>query len=851
MQWFKSLFSLNDKHINITPEEPCQQRVKANKVIDTLENFCNTVNEEFAKNPVSYPGKKIKIFYNCKKIVDSINDDPHRDTVDKFDENRKTHINQVQTAMQFIPNLINNKYKQADGKHKHILINGSMQAGKTGVLCMAMHGITIYNFVNRVLGLDSDHLKKFAFPQTPNRTAIQESLKKDYEHFLGVYGEINVELWVDGTQLKTSTIKGIYNKEEKDRKEAFEVVRSKCENDSEFWKSIGEPDFATWESTLDLNKKNPETIKNLFKYMKQSGYTMVPVSDEVHWGAGDNTRMDKIFEESDVFTNNDNFWIGVTATGEMYSNCGDIENIDFIFPSEVKYTGFPFRNGSWTHRNPDNVIVPEIYTYEEIAEKSGISFLTNIDGATFKNINRYKKQHNDKNPYEPKNVISSYARLAAQEAGVTNEEWYSETDNKDYRSAGLEWVTNADLSENHKTYKRKFTESLAELSLYFFKESNSAQREGMIVRAPSNAVAEELRSMMLFHLDKLKKSVKITIYNGDSQQANLEDHLLKNQENSQRIGENDKFICIVTGACRMAERVPNYIKWAIHLGDYQVVDCDSILQDLPGRLSGYNKGKTTIILSQNGATWLKSYVASKGRITLRPKHTKLSDASSDKKDLHITVDKLINIGQKHGCEDLMRKCVDGLNASMKAMCEAYYPTRPTKIGGKLSLFSLKDINPNEHITEILVNDKIRESINAEYFRGDPDLRLLKIGETVGNRKSPQAYYNTKNGRVLFHCRPNWADNPNPYNTDVGSVTEYFKVSVNVMWVDPEGNPVPADDNIGYAGYAVVTGLSFRTTMDTHEATRQIRIKKTVPNAGVPYETQTHQQRHDNPRKVEI
>ncbi len=810
---------------------------KQEDVITDLKNFCNVMNEKFAADPVYLNGNIVEIYYNCDDASSQIVRSTNCDSIIKYDYNKRTHVNQVQTAMQVVPGIIRNNYI-INKKNQHILVNGATQAGKTGVLVTFLHACALRNFVHDVVGTGMP--KILSVPWTPKRIAIQEGLQNDYNNFINVHGEITVNIFINGQFARMETVKGLHNREEKQREEAFIGIRKKCGIDPVFKASIGDPNFIKWEETMDFHRQNINKLRQIMIYMKTANYLIVPVGDEMHWGAGDDTQMDKLFTEiCEVFDKEEHFWIGVTATEEMYSNAGNVKMVDFIFPDNVTYTGMPYKKGRWMHSDKSLVIEPEVVTYEELSCKAytGIRFLSNLSDECFKSEDKYRKFWRSQN--EGKNRLAQNASVAADEAGTNMHPWYSNTDNRNFRNFGLD-------IDDHDKYRTKFISALAGFANWCFNIDSEPTRKsgrGIIIRVKTNAIARDMRSMLITEIEKMQiagkisQPVKITIYNADSQSANLENHLTENLDDSQRISDTDKFIVIVSGAARMAERVPSYVKWGLHLSNHTSIDCDAMLQDIPGRLTGYNKGKTLIVLSQNGGTWLKSYIHAKGNITLKPKNTQQLSQSHEK-DVEITVDKLIELGNQHGCLQEVKNFLEGFNKKLKELCDTYYRQRPiADLQGNLKPFRLGNHSKSQEIND-LIHGKIGNLINTHILKDGR--KLLLAGEEVGNRGSTKAKYSVDKptGLIQWHARPSWSANPDAINTDVGSSTETFKVSVKLVWIDELGNICPRD-NIAYVGYAVATSFSFRTNLDT--SSRGRGRPRAIPISGVPYRSQSDQQ----------
>lgn len=858
-------------------EDPATKR--ARDVMTNLQNFCQVMNESLRSDPIVLGGKKIEVRYSCDDALAQINRSQYCDSVTKFDYSKKTHINQVKTAMQVVPGIIRNDYI-VNGKNQHILVNGATQAGKTGVLVTFLHACSLRNFVHEVV--QTEVPKMLSMPWTPRRKSIQKGLQDDYKHFVEVYGEITITLTVDD-HVFTQTVKGLHNCEEQQREKAFTDIRNKCESDPEFKASIGDPKFIKWQETMDFHKQNLDKLRRIMTYMKAAGYLIVPVGDEMHWGAGDDTQMDKLFSDiCEVFDKAEHFWIGVTATEEMYNNAGNVKKINFIFPDDVRYTGMPYKKGNWMHHDQTMVDEPEVITYEELSRRkyTGISFLRNLSDDCFASHNKYGKFYDAQN--KGNNRLSRNAARAAMEAGTDNFDnfdWYSDTDNRNFFRDGMVLPENWDhfrsadeLQRCHLAYKIAMIRSLAGFANWCFNKDPEPTRKsgrGIIIRVRTNDIARDMRAMLANELERMKRAgeidhgVKITIYNADSQANNMEKHLTENEDDSQRIGANDKFIILVSGAARMAERVPSYVKWGLHLSNHTSIDCDAMLQDIPGRLTGYNKGKTLIVLSQNGGTWLKSYMHSRGDITLKPKNTVIVSAlAATQKDICVTVDELRELAEANGSLKEVDEFLNEFNNTLREMSMRNHPKRPCKGSGKREVFRLGEIAASPVLHRAIgesgddgYEGVITNVINNQLLKvGQPgwDGRtMILIGDEVGSRDCPNAKYKIgvgkrygrNSGNVLWSARPNWLAYPDYSNTDVGDDTKTFKVTVQIAWKDHDGNLVDSADNVPYEGYAVATSFSFRSDLNTFGRTagRPLGSTEVVPNAGVPGKSRTDEQ----------
>ena len=857
MDQIKRVLGFRDSKVDLhraipTPVEDTTTK-RAQDVMANLQNFCQVMNSSLAADPIRLMGKVIEVRYSCKEGLAQINRSQYCDSVTKFDYSKTTHINQVKTAMQVVPGIVRNDYI-VNGKNQHILVNGATQAGKTGVLVTFLHACSLRNFVHEVV--QTEVPKMLSMPWTPRRKSIQKGLQDDYNHFVEVYGEITITLTFNG-HVFTQTVKGLHNCEEQQREAAFTKIRNKCDIDPEFKASIGDPKFIKWQETMDFHKQNLDKLRRIMSYMKAAGYLIVPVGDEMHWGAGNNTQMDKLFSDiCEVFDKAEHFWIGVTATEEMYSNAGNVKKINFIFPDNVRYTGMPYKKGIWMH---DQTMVdePEVITYEELSRRkyTGISFLRNLSDECFISAEKYRSFYAAQ--IARTNRLSSSALKAAEEAGTNNFEsfnWFSETDNRNFTRDGMRlpenhahWRAMDEVRECHQEYREEMIKALAGFANWCFNKDPEPTRKdgrGIIIRVRTNEIARDMRTVLLQELERMKTAgeishgVKITIYNADSQATNMEKHLTENEDDSQRIGANDKFIILVSGAARMAERVPSYVKWGLHLSNHTSIDCDAMLQDIPGRLTGYNKGKTLIVLSQNGGTWLKSYMHARGNISLRPKNTGVERLTATSKDIEVSVEQLKALGKENGCLKEVEDLINGFNKGMEQLCSRSYPTRPVYDSfDRLEPFNLGNFAASQEIHDI-VHGKIGSLINKNILNGTT--RLLLSNETVGNRKTADAEYaKSKDGIILWHARPNWTKNPEHHNTDVGSSTKTFKVSVKLAWIDEHGNIVDPVDNIAHAGKAVVTSFAFRTNLNNFN--RPVGRPRSVPIGGVPLKSCTDEQ----------
>ena len=865
-----------DLHRSITTpvEDPATKR--ARDLMTNLQNFCQVMNYSLRNDPIILKGKTIEIRYNCDHALAQINRSQYCDSVTKFNYSKKAHINQVKTAMQFVPGIIRNDYV-VNGKNQHVLINGATQAGKTGVLVSCLHACGLRNFAHAVAKTGSP--KMLALPWTPRRKSIQNGLQDDYRHFVDVYGEVAITVTVDGEPV-SQTVKGIHNFTEEDRKEAFKEYRLKGEMDPE-WKALVGAKFIRFDEkqeTIDWHKLNLEKIQRIMTYMKAANYLIVPVGDEIHWGAGDNTQMDKLFSEiCEVFTKDDHFWIGVTATEEMYNNAGNVKKINFIFPDDIRYTGFPYKKGIMMHHDPKLVDEPEVITYEELSRPkyTGIRFLRNLHGGCFSSKKAYGTQY-DKQTKEL-NRLGKKSERAAHEAHTADQsifDWYSPLDNRNFAEDGMrlpeKWQdlrSDEELTQCHNEYRSEMIKGLAGFAKWCFHNDPEPTRKdgrGLIIRVTTNPIARDMRTLLLHELELMKTvgeishSIKITIYNADSQATDLETHLTENEDDSQRINENDKFIILVTGAARMAERVPPYVKWGLHLGDHTNIDCDAMLQDIPGRLTGYNKGKTFIVLSQNGGTWLKSYMHARGAITLNPKHCDEYRLGPTEKDICVTVEKLRELAEANGSLKEVDEFLNEFNNILREMCEENYPKRPCKGTGKREVFRLGKIAASPVLHRAIGDDGfegvITNVINNQLLKvGQPDWdgrTMILIGDEVGSRDCPNAKYKIgegkrygeNSGHVLWSARSNWLQYPDYSNTDVGDDTETFKVTVQVAWKDKAGKFVSSVDNLPHEGYAVATSFSFRSDLNTFGRTAGRPVGSTsteiIPVAGVPGKSRT-------------
>jgi hypothetical protein len=298
-------------------------------------------------------------------------------------------------------------------------------------------------------------------------------------------------------------------------------------------------------------------IAHLFSACQKNNFLPIIAADESHARSDKNGMMDRMLEQ--CVGEEHKHWLeqkisffGLSATnfalGRALVKLG-YEPPIFLKPGD-NYTGYPWE--PVTRKKVKVEFIPEVVTIAEI------SALAN-------------------------------SRLAAYRADfVGSPEKYAENTG----------------GNDHAAYRTKFCREFAKVLLWLTR-NNPKNGRGIIVRIcnsndMTNSVIEEMRPM-------LKEVDILPPYNTDGAGRDRDRKVPSLKKHIKRHSKPNRFyLVVVTGRGRMGTAAPVDLRYGIDFTNES--EFQTLIQGVPGRLTGYGKGQTMVILSEKNAGMLKNFI---------------------------------------------------------------------------------------------------------------------------------------------------------------------------------------------------------------------------------------------------
>lgn len=730
------------------------------------------------------------------------------------DSSRFVYENQMETAcdvfkciinQEHYSNLLNNVIKkESDAQLQHICIQGATKVGKTMVLVLLYNFILIRNKIFEDCNLlNNENIYLCPLLSTPPRDTIKVDLFYDHAHFIkyfSPYLTLNIS-YSNGKNFNMSLCDFVNTQKQKIKANLKTVVdnlkNSKFRSDNNI--EMKKLDLKFIDNNLELfeilkSKNSANKMTQFGKIFHLAGMGNAWFSDEFHWGAGEGMNYEKnLISTNTIGEKSIGIIVGISATLKAYENSKNALTVLMHMPENKTYTGFPYFNGELLI-DESRLILPDVYSFYDLSIKANIPFLVNIDGEAFRNKEKYETMWLRLHDRDHKPIyISPHALNSAinndiiakigngkdKKYEITNEifkDWFI-PENIDEDGYITNFTMGQDLAsfglgyDDHKKYKELVIESLAKFAVYCFTNDTNNQRKqdgsGILIRMKSIECCKELEGISdndedneliaesaislesFFEQNEYKilgNKIKVIAINSeiDADTNDIGKYV------ASQLRDSKYYILLVTGRCRMSERVPRNVQWAIEYSKMHIIDHESLMQGTVGRMTGVDRGKTMIVLQQNPATYLRILTYSKDRsMDCKVKNANIIKCI-DADEVTIEFGLLLSWLQKFNKSiyEIIKNEYEGLKLAFKHLSEDMNFEIPIGPRGRPE-WKLKNVARHTIMSTILENNEIR-TIIEEYIRCNnlkPELtrdniKLLMRDVVIENGKDLGCTYGT-------------------------------------------------------------------------------------------------------------
>lgn len=304
--------------------------------------------------------------------------------------------------------------------------------------------------------------------------------------------------------------------------------------------------------TLRTSGHLKDAFRNLVEYTECKNIYLISMCDEAQARIDKNGVMHQMMRSDDQWISDKAIFLGLSATNYAFGQMCDERG----YPTVKMYPGEHYTGYRWLDDEAIDMIVPAILSLQDLDELAG----TNL---SFKDIS---------------NLLDN------------NWEGYQEKQKKQYRK---QWA--AQLVQ------------LARFCLFGDGVPGVAKKgKGILVRAVNHNAT---MTLIVDILRMLSPDIVWILYNADTKCSFEEEKTAIEQTIEYYAGPIENrtpFVMIFTGDGRMGADCPADCKYGIDFTKES--EPQPLIQSIAGRITGYFKGKTCVVLSEKNARMLRRYV---------------------------------------------------------------------------------------------------------------------------------------------------------------------------------------------------------------------------------------------------